>query len=221
MTNGKDKTLREIIPLKELAAIFGDELRLEEFGKSDISEIIRKKPECLHGLAGNIWNRIVQKNWCKVDSQQLAPYFKKCDPKLHNAISKVVGEDVIRDIYFVRAWRGVPRKDNLVMEVVIADVYRSDLQLADITFCNPGKPIAPVDRRFKLQTHKGLGLFPTLLENMNKYGLAHGHEQLTLTAAFRDLVALFRHHGFVVENSLAGKIAMQCGAGIPMERDVR
>lgn len=65
----------------------------------------------------------VQKNWCKVDSQQLAPYFKKCDPKLHRAISKVVGEDVVRDIYFARAWRGVSRKDNLVMEVVIADVF--------------------------------------------------------------------------------------------------
>jgi GNAT superfamily N-acetyltransferase len=151
---------------------------------------------------------------------QLSGHFQRQDPKLHAAISKVIGEEVIRDIRMVKAWRGVPRKANLVMELVVADVYRDELHLGDVTFCDPDRPIRPADRVYELQTHKGLGLFGVLIKNMEAYAREQGHGQLTLTAGNADLVPLFRQHGFEVEDNVAGRTGLLAGMSIPMERIV-
>jgi hypothetical protein len=47
-----------------------------------------------------------------------------------------------------------------------------------------------------------------------------GCDQLTLTAAMRDLLDLFSSFGFVVEDNEMGRRGKQIGHGIPMERDV-
>ncbi|KVX98766.1 hypothetical protein WL11_24260 [Burkholderia ubonensis] len=156
----------------------------------------------------------------QVDPLQLSGHFQRLDPKLHAAIAKVVGEEAIRDIRLVKAWSGAPRKANLVMELLVADVYRDELHLGDVTFCDPDRPIAPVDRVYELQTHKGLGLFGVLLANMESFARQKGYQQLTLTAGNADLVPLFQQHGFEVENNIAGRTGLLAGMSIPMERKV-
>lgn len=212
--------LSNIVPRSDLEKLFGDDFTLEEYGIDDLATITKKKPKALHATGGNIWSRIVVNKWNDVDPQQLARYFQAQDPKLYRGISKVIGEDAIRDIYFAKAWRGAPRKQNLVMELMIAEVYPGDLHLCDVTFINPDKPIPPLNRRFDHQTHRGLGLLPTLLDNMQNYAKSRGLKQLTLTAASGDLVPLFKKHGFEVEDSHVGRFALDVGMGIPLERNV-
>lgn len=212
--------LKDIVPLPQLRERFGDDLTVEMFDREKLSKIIKDKPLGMHALGGNIWNRIVTREWNDVDPMQLRAYFQRQDPKLHSAISRVIGENAIRDILMVRAWKGVPRKANLVMELMVADVYRNELHLGDVTFCDPERPIAPADRTYKLQSHKGLGLLGVLIDNMDAYARARGYEYLTLTAAYADLVPLFQRHGFAVEDTMAGRIGLEAGKSIPMERAV-
>jgi hypothetical protein len=193
---------------------------LEEYGKTDLEIIAKKNPSILHQVAANVWNRIIQKAWHAVDPLQFASQFRTSDPRLYQAISTFLGIEVIRDIYYVQGWKSQKRKSSLVVELVVAWVYRNDLLLADITFIDPASPISAGERQFALQTHKGLGLLPTLLGNMECKAKELGCDQLTLTASMRDLVILFRRFGFAVEDSEMGRSGMEIGCGIPMERDV-
>ncbi|CAE6900304.1 hypothetical protein [Paraburkholderia domus] len=212
--------LEDIVPLSQLRERFGDSLTVKSFNREELSKIIKDKPLGMHALGGNIWNRIVTKEWKNVDPMQLRANFQRSDPKLHAAISKVIGENSIRDILMVKAWGGVPRKANLIMELLIADVYQDELHLGDVTFCDPDRPIAPADRIYNLQSHKGLGLLGAVIDNMDAYARTRGYKHLTLTAAYADLVPLFQKHGFRVEDNLAARIGLQAGKSIPMERAV-
>jgi len=174
----------------------------------------------LTAAGGSVWNRIIKRKWHPVDPLHFASYFQKSDANLYKAISTLLGVEVIRDIYYVKGWASKKKKSNVVVELVVARVYRNDLLLADVAFMDPARPIPMGQRRFALQTHKGLGLLPTHLGNMQRKAEELGCEQLTLTAAIRDLVDLFSSFGFVVEDSEMGRRGMQIGHGIPMERDV-
>jgi GNAT superfamily N-acetyltransferase len=213
-------TLDDIVPLSQLRERFGDDVTVKTFCKTDLSKILKDKPLGMHALGGNIWNRIVTRQWKNVDPMQLRGHFQRHDPKLHAAISRVTGEDAIRDILMVKAWRGVPRKANLLMELLVADVYRDELHLGDVTFCDPDRPIPPADRAYEHQTHSGLGLFGVLIGNMETYAHERGYKHLTLTAAHVDLIPLFRKHGFEVEDNDVARSGIKAGISIPMERAV-
>lgn len=214
------KELQDVLPRRQLVERFGTSVIFEEYGKDDLGAIAKRNPHGLHGVAANVWNRIVFKSWARVNPLQLARYFQKSSPNLHHAISEIVGAEVIRDIYFVKGWKAPKSKSNLIVELLVAWVYRCDLQLGDITFIDPGRPLAKDARGFGMQTHKGLGLLPVLMKNLGSKAEELRCEQLTLTAATRDQVTLFSRYGFVVEDSFSGRSGMNLGFGIPMERDV-
>jgi hypothetical protein len=161
------------------------------------------------------------KKWFQVDPQQFAPLFRTADPNLYRAISELIATEVIRDIYWVRGWASKKKeRSKLVVDLMVAWVFRSDLFLADVTFRDPARPIPEEDRKF-LQTHKGLGLLPALMTNMQRKAEELGCEQLTLVAATVELANIFERFGFVVEDSEIGRRGVQWGVGgIPMERDV-
>ncbi len=212
--------LADVLPKAQLVERFGSKLVLEEYGKPLLKIVAMKDPGSLHGLAANVWNRIVTKHWHKVDPQQLGPCFQMRDPKLHTAISKLLRIEVIRDIYYVKGWRRPKTNANLVVEMMVAHVYRNDLQLVDVTFINPGERIQPSARKSVLQSHKGLGLLPTLLANLQAKAEELGCEQLTLTAGTEAEMKLFEGHGFVIEDSAVGRLSRLTRVGYPMERDV-
>lgn len=213
--------LDSVLPKRQIVERFGAELIFEEYGKNDLAAIERREPDCVHGIAASVWNRICFKNWHYVDPLQFAAYFQASNPSLHIAISTLIREEVIRDIYSATVWRKPKRKSNLVAELMIAWVYRNDLHLADVTFRDPDRPIPAVLRRFTDQHYKGLKLLPTLVDNLHRKAVELGCEQLTLTAAKSDQVALFARYGFSVEDSKSGRAALKLGFGIPMERDVQ
>jgi len=214
-------SLSEVLPKQQLEERFGSRLILTEFSKADLKKIVEMKPESLHGIAGNVWNRIVARQWRRVDPKMFARQFDRNDPYLYLHISDSLGIEVIRDIYYAKAWQNSRRERNVVAEVLVAWVYRSDLNLADVTFVDHSAPIPKSERKSVLQTHKGLGLLPVLLENMEGVAEKIGCEQLTLIAATKDEMKLFARYGFKVEDSDLARFAMKMGVAITMDRDVR
>jgi hypothetical protein len=212
--------LNNIFSLDELSARLDSELIVDEFGKDQIADIANVKPDGLFGIGANVWNRIVQNRWHAVNPIQFARYFQNDDPALHIAISHRLRIEVIHDIYYVKGWKESREEDNLVAEFLVAHVYPNDLQLADLTFIDPTRPIPEEDRVFMHQTHHGLGLLPLLMENLHRKAVELGCDQMTLTSASQDQAPLFERYGFSVEDSDVGVLAMENGFGIPMERDV-
>ncbi len=211
--------LDSVLPKSQLVERFGKELILEEYGKDDLTSIAQEKPESLHEIGASVWNRIVNRRWHSVDPRAFGKQFNTRDPRLPLAISRLLGIEVIRDIYYAKGWKGGRKESNLVVQLLVALVYRNDLHLADITFVNPDQPI-PEGQGFAFQTHKGLGLLPALLANLQKKGEELRCEQLTLQAATRDQMNLFGRHGFAIEDSQLARLGLQHGVAIPMERDV-
>ena len=213
-------SLSEVLPKQQLVERFGSRLILVEFGKTDLKKIVEMKPQSVHGIAGNVWNRIVTRNWHSVDPKMFASHFDTRDPHLYRYISDALGAEVIRDIYYAKAWEKVRRGRNIVAEVLVAWVYRSDLNLADVTFIDRSAPIPKAQRKSALQTHKGLRLLPVLLNNMEKVAKGNGCEQLTLIAGTKDEMNLFASHGFSVEDSDLARFGVRMGVAIMMERNV-
>jgi len=119
--------LKETLPKKQLIDRFGSDVIFEESGKSDLTTIAKKTPQAIHGVAASVWNRIVNRGWHPVNPRQFAPYFETKSPDLYLAISELLGVEVIRDIYYVKGWKAPKRNANLVVEMLVAWVYRSDL----------------------------------------------------------------------------------------------
>jgi hypothetical protein len=223
MANQSRKTagLSTILPRQELIKRFGSGLTLEEYGKTALKAIAEKNAGALHHVAASVWNRIVTKKWHSVNPRQFSEYFDTKNSKFYKALSESLGVEIIRDIYYVKGWASrSKRKSSLVVELLVAWVYRNDLLLADVTFMDPSRPIPDGEPKFALQTHKGLGLLSPLLANMQLKAEELGCEQLTLTAGTLDQVRLFEKHGFVVEDSEVGRRGVAWGVGVPMERNV-
>lgn len=202
-------SLSKVLPRNQLVERFGSELILAEFGKPEIKKILEMKPQSLHGIAGSVWNRIVARNWHEVDPKMFSRRFDKKDPSLYRHISDKLGIEVIRDIYYAKAWRNARKERNVIAEVLVAWVYQNDLNLADVTFVDRSAPIPKADRKSALQTHKGLGLLPVLLQNMQTVAEEIGCKQLTLIAGTQDEMKLFQHHGFDVEDSDLGRFGVE------------
>jgi hypothetical protein len=213
--------LSDALPRKQLVERFGSKLILAEFGKPELKTIVELKPQSLHAIAGSVWNRIVARKWHDVDPRIFGRQFGRKDPYLYQHISESLGIEVIRDIYYAKAWQNARKERNVVAEVLVAWVYRNDLNLTDVTFIDRSAPIPKAQRKSTLQTHKGLGLLPVLLQNMQKVAEGNGCEQLTLIAATRDEMALFARHGFKVEDSELARFGVESGVAIMMDRNVK
>jgi hypothetical protein len=209
-------SLLSLIPTSEVKAKFADELETVELGFDNFDEICRADAMSIYAASLNIWNRIVQGKLRDVDPMALAPYLNGEDPTLYQQIEKIIGEPVIYDAAYFHA----DLKGATVAHVMLLRVFPNNLHFADVNFVNPAHPIAR-HRRKRAQTHRGLGLLPTLVTNMKRYAHNQDLDYITLTAAYDDLIPLFERHGFIVEQNPMADICVSSGQCIPMEMSLR
>jgi hypothetical protein len=211
--------MEELLPIRELQERFGESLSIEILGISQIAEIRHRKPGDFLAIALNVWNRIVQMKLRSVRSDAIAQNIMTQDPELHRVIAEMIGEPVIQNIGYLRAT--VPFKGEAfeVAEFLTAEVFPNDLHLADVLFQDPERPIPETERRYRFQTHRGLGLLPTVIQQAEAFARSRKKNFITLTAADQDLIPLFESYGFVVENNPGAKYILKVvGQGIPMEK---
>ncbi len=129
------------------------------------------------------------------------------------------GIRVLSDIaYTIAEVEDIQLEKKCAAEVLLAVIYPNVLRISDVTFCNPYQEIFEKERRYRFQYYKGLGLFPELLVNCESYCQEHAIHEITLCAAYIDLVPFFEKHGFRVDDTPAGKIAVEVKEGIPMTK---
>jgi len=103
---------------------------------------------------------------------------------------------------------------------MVAHVYPSSLHLADILMQNPLQPIPEKEQSHFDQKYKGFGLLGTVMERFEHKGKELGCDVLTLTATRIDQVPLFEKYGFSVRDSDAGKLSLEYGVGLPMDKNI-
>lgn len=208
--------LSDIFPATSLKSKFACPVSVIHRDRTKLAEIARLKPDCMVEMGGSAWDRYVQAH-PKCDPKALAAYFQRSDPKLYLAMERHTGETVLRDIsYIVAEIEDQGLEHACAAQLLLAVTYPHVLRISDVTFCNVYQKISEKDRRYQHQLYQGLGLFPEMLENCKIYCREHAISEITLCAANIDLVPFFKIHGFTVDDTQVGRIAVEAGLGIPM-----
>lgn len=210
--------LSDIFPRESIENKFEAKVLIKTRIRKDLPEISSLKSSCMVEIGGGVWDRYVHQN-PNCDPQALAPFFREESPKICLAMERHTGLRVLKDICYTTAdVQDEELNETQCGELLLAVTWPNVLRISDVTFANPYKSIPDADRRYKFQKFKGLGLFSELLENCQKYCNTEGVSEITLAAAYIDLVPFFEAHGFSVENTPAGKASLEYQEGIPMHR---
>lgn len=213
--------LFDIFPESSFRKTIGHPVRIIRRDRTKLGEIAQIKPGCMAEMGGGAWDRYVRAN-PECNSQALAEFFQRNDPKIYLAMERHTGIRVLSDIaYTVAEVEDDQLEEKCAAEVLLAVIYPNVLRISDVTFCNPYQEIPEEERRYRFQYYKGLGLFPELLVNCESYCRKHAIHEITLCAAYIDLVPFFEKHGFRVDDTPTGKIAFEMKVGIPMTKALR
>ncbi|WP_108126732.1 hypothetical protein [Saccharospirillum mangrovi] len=210
--------LSDIFPKESISKKFNSEISIQERGRKNLNEIANLKTGCMVEIGGGAWDRYVQQN-PSCDPRALGSFFDDGSPKLYLAMERLTGLKVLKDILYTTAHViDESLEDTLCAELLLAVTWPNVLRISDVTFINPYGPIPETERQYHYQDYKGLGLFPELLENCEKFCSENDIPEITLSAAYIDLVPFFESYGFMVEDTPAGRAYLELEAGIPMHK---
>lgn len=210
--------LSDIFPQESIKNKFDKEVFIKIKSRKNLPEIASLKSSCMAEIGGGAWDRYVHQN-PNCDPQALAQLFREGSPKIYLAMERHTGLRVLKDICYTTAEvQDEELGETQCGELLLAVTWPNVLRISDVTFANPYKPISEADRKYRFQNFKGLGLFQELLANCEKYCSKEGIPEITLAAAYIDLVPFFEAHGFSVEDTPAGKAFLEYKEGIPMHK---
>ena len=187
----------------------------------DLEKITKLEPQTINGIAMNVWNRIVGYKYRKVNPMELADFAN--DPCVHQMISKIIGEPVIKDIFYVHITVEDPAlTDKEACHMILAHVFPNDIQIGDILMCNPYKPIPKNTTKHRFQKNEGFGVLKTILSNIDQVAHLRKCNYVTLTSASIDQYHLFSKYGFESEKNPSGRLFLELAlaghGGVPMEK---
>ncbi|WP_019615123.1 hypothetical protein [Psychromonas ossibalaenae] len=211
--------LNEIFPKESIVSKVGiDDVIFHEIGINNIDAIVKAKDSCMFELGGTIWDKHIQATPSE-NPMILGPHFQTANPYLFKEVSKVIGEDTIKDIsYTYTEIKSSDVKYSKFSELLIAVLHQNILHISDIEFSHPLHEIPEKNRKYTFQSHKGLGLFGELISNCITFCKQEKLNKICLTAAAIDLVPLFEKHGFTVDDTPTGRHGMAYGGSIPMTK---
>lgn len=189
------------------------------WGVNEIEALASQKEDDISQLGFVIWHQIVTRKLFSVDPMEMQNYFD--EPLSFKIIEERVGQELLRDIWAVVIdVEDEGLEDSTCMELIVALIYPNDLVLLDVNFQDPYKPIPESKRRYDHQTHKGLKLLDGLMIALERKAYELECDNILLTAASGDLVPLFQKFGFDLDGSQLSKVALECGVGIPMVKEL-
>jgi hypothetical protein len=214
--------LSNVVPISRIEASLGQTLSVERIDSHDWRVLAKRDPVNCYGVAGRAWHLAVSEPGSSLDPSLLARYFDTQDPMLAGAIQRVTGKPVLTDFGFVEATViSHSGKPFIVATSLVAHLTAGELLWYDINMANPAAPLSPRERRSPSQEHRGFGLLGDVVSFLEAAARERGCTKISLMAAHKPLIQIFRRFGFQVENSPLSKLAMKVGMSIPMIKPVR
>lgn len=213
--------LSEIIPVSRIEATLGHTLSVERIDSDDWRVLAKRDPVNCYGVAGRAWHLAVTAPGSSLEPSLLARYFDQQDPMLAGAIERVTGQPVLREFGFLEAIVDQDGTPFIVATSLVAHLTAGELLWYDVNMANPAAPLSRKQQRSPSHEHRGFGLLGDVVSSLEAAARERGCSEISLLAAHKPLVQIFRRFGFNVEDSPMGKLAMRVGAGIPMVKTVR
>ena len=211
--------LSDIFDFSVVQNKFNAPVIVNEYGIEDLDRVLQEETSTMIGVCMNVWNRIVHYGYKQVDPQAVTDLYVNSDPALVGEITKIVGEELIKDLYYVNCQIDDDTLEyTTASKMLLTHVYPNDIHLGDIEFCNPYRPVPKLDRKTRFHHYEGLGLLNQLMENMEAYARTKQCDYLTLTASSLEHMPLFEKYGFTLEDNPSAKEFLKHGNGIPMEK---
>jgi len=210
--------LHAIFPEQGIRAAI-PEAAFTSFGMKDLSSIVRLKSLALFELGLTTWHAAMMSRQFRVAPNALGDLVDRKEPNLLKYVSRALNRKVLFDISYRFATDPSTEASPPKLQLLVAHTYPNRLHIADIQLLDPRKPKAGAGADDD-QSHESLRLLGVTLENAKTVAREIGADQITLTAANRELVPVFARHGFTVERSLAAQQAVAMDAGVPMQLDL-
>ena len=95
--------LSHVVAAERIEAALGQPLDVRRVETADLRRILRDHPDDLYGIACSAWHRIVTARGSRVDPMQMGEYFRTDDPRLAQAIGRVIGQPLLKGFEVVNA----------------------------------------------------------------------------------------------------------------------
>jgi hypothetical protein len=213
--------LSEVIPVPRIEEKLGRTLSVERIDSDDWRVLAKRDPVNCYGVAGRAWHLAVTAPGSALEPSLLARYFQQQDPKLAGAIERVTGQPVLRKVGFLEATDDQDGSPFVVATSLVAHLTAGELLWYDISMANPAAPLSRKEQRSPSHEHRGFGLLGDVVAALETAAGERGCTQISLMAAHKPIVKIFRRFGFEVEDSPLGQLGMRVGMSIPMVKSVR
>lgn len=207
--------LDTIFPTEEVLAAV-PELRVRQLGIRDIKDIVRFKSKAMFEMGLSTWHAALMSGSFNLDPRMLSKHVDCGDPHLLKHVSRALNRKVIFDLNYTFGEIPSQALREPAVQTTIAHLFPNRIHIADAKLLDPRKPL-PGTEDDDDRSHESLHLFSIFVANCRAAAAEIAAEKITFTAAYAELVDPFRKHGFEVEESDFGRMALEFGMGIPME----
>jgi len=174
-----------------------------------------------------VWDEGVSRGLV-VNGEEMRKYHPDKPKKAYGLTKLRVGQEPFREVFCVKYYNEHSRQNyfgknvNLPFaQIDLVECYPSDIHIADITLLDLTKPVRdnaePAPR-----SHRGLHVFPLLLDGLMSVAKQKGLDRLSLVAASRAAHDTFSRYGFKPTDTPVSQYAFQnLGFGHAMALNVR
>lgn len=161
-----------------------------------------------------VWDEGVSRGLVK-DGEEMRKYHPQKLRKAYGLTKSRIGEEPFREVYCVKYYNEHSRqsffgkKANFPFaQIDLVECYPGDIHIADVTLLDLTKPVQ--DRSEPApRSHRGLHVFPLLLDGLMSVAKRKGLERLSLVAASRAAHDTFSRYGFEPTDTPVSQYAFQ------------
>jgi len=161
-----------------------------------------------------VWDEGVSRGIVK-NGDEMRKYHPDKLKKAYGLTKKRIGEEPFREVYCAKYYNEYSKQSifgkqaNLPFaEIDLVECFPGDIHIADVTLLDLTKPVQ--DRsEIAPRSHKGLHVFPLLLDGLMSVARQKGLERISLVAASRAAHETFSRYGFEPTDTPVSQYAFQ------------
>lgn len=147
------------------------------------------------------WDEGVSRGLVK-DGQEMRNYHPRHLRKAYGLTKARIGEEPFKEVHCVKYYNEHSKQDFFgrkanfpFAEIDLVECYPGDIHIADVTLLDLTQPVQD-SSEIAPRSHRGLHVFPLLLEGLISVAKQKGLERLSLVAASRAAHETFSRYGF-------------------------
>jgi hypothetical protein len=148
-----------------------------------------------------VWDEAVSGGVVK-DGEEMRKYHPHQLKKAYGLTKARIGEEPFREVYCAKYYNEHSKQDFFgrkanfpFAEIDLVECYPGDIHIADVTLLDLTKPVRDTSE-IAPRSHRGLHVFPQLLDGLLAVARQKGLERLSLVAASRAAHETFTRYGF-------------------------